>query len=88
MNIIETIQHLNSPPGFRYFDLDEIIDYFFVGFDNPLSVQERLDLIQKFGAPRNTEKTSMHHGLVVTSMFEDAASRAEMQFIYKPDQNT
>jgi len=73
--------HINQTPGFRYIDEDELIEYAFVGFETPLTIEDRIELIRKYGTPRKSPKENVIQGKGFTITLDKPASAYEMQII-------
>jgi hypothetical protein len=69
----------NNP---RYIDTEQLIEYIFLGFNEPLPIEKKLELIKKSGRPRskplNAEKIETNDIIVTLP-----GSSVETQVIYK-----
>jgi len=76
-------RHINETPGFRFIDDEELIDYIFTGFEEPLSFEEKLDLIREHGRPRTSPKEKIIEGKGYVITLDSPASAYETQMIHR-----
>ena len=49
------LSDLNEDPNNHgYIDADNLLDYIFTGFDSPLTIEQKRELIAQFGRPRRS----------------------------------
>ncbi len=49
------LSDLNEDPNnHRYIDADNLLHYIFTGFDSPLTIEQKRELIAQFGRPRRS----------------------------------
>jgi hypothetical protein len=73
----------NATPSFSFYDEVEMIEYMFSGFDQPLSLSEKIELIKEHGTPRSRPiiKDVTRNGFTIN--IADAYANIEKQSIHK-----
>jgi hypothetical protein len=57
------LSDLNEDPNnHRYIDADNVIEYIFTGFDSPLPIEQKHELIARHGKPRRASLVTKVEG--------------------------